>query len=566
MELLFKPAKNNTLPLHGFLIQSKSAKDWLIVLQKLGISLANTVVYAIPDNTPNSIWGCFVNQKIDSHNLPNSIVLCQSKEKKLFIPENCLIFPELNSSEIDRLFASNAHVFHPDFGLFEMEEAVNWSEILKISEEKNIEISMPHFSSMMPQKIRKLEIKPLPPDELLEKMSEEFFPAKEKFEDKPLSLSEKIKHQILKPLFKKSDSETKKLENKNYTFLKKLMNLLPKGKNKLDKMHQDYEDLEKRNQSEMDKLMDLFKNNPEEALKYAIPISTDGIERGGFDGSFSMNKRWSSFNIFGRSKDEGSGGVTIQDEEINRLQKQYSETAEYLIKAKNYQKAAFVYFKLLNNKYLAAQTLENGKLHAEAASIYLKHLNNKEKAANCYENGKMTSEAIKLYLELENNEKAGDLYRTINQEKNAIKQYKIVADKYEKNEQFVKVSLLFRDKINDFAAAQNYLLKGWQKQKDAFNCLNNYFANINDVEKLEFEIEKIHLQETNEHNKADFLKVLKHEVKKDVKIAQQSREIAYQIVAELGAKNTHLINELSHFNKDSQLINDIVRFKSNQIK
>ena len=115
--------------------------------------------------------------------------------------------------------------------------------------------------------------------------------------------------------------------------------------------------------------------------------------------------------------------------------------------------------------------------------------------------------------------------------------------------------------MEDKSSAQDILLAGWREEKDSFNCINNYFVNIEDIQILSKEIDRIYRNETNERNKQEFLKALKYEQKKDALIATQTKELAYEIISELAKTNSGILNELSAFNKDAQLSKDITRYK-----
>jgi hypothetical protein len=568
MILRIQPCSKNTFPLQGILIKSNDLKHWLYMLQNLEIDLDTVPVYAIPDNNPNSIWGCFVvlkNVILNEFKLQH-VQFCQSINDTLFIPEFSTLYPKISPSEIANLFSKCPHIFHPEFGLFELENPINWQDVLEIPLEENCVITAPHIAAFQPQIIRKIEIKALPPEDILKNMEENTFPKKETFADKPLNWKEKIKFQLLKSFFKTTetrDGERKTEKSNWFTAIALLLDkILPNSGKLLEQIENDFNDLEKRNQSEIEKLMQLFKNNPEEALKYAISIDINGTNRGGNKGTFTMSLRWLKFDLFGNGNISGGGNVLFQDDSMAKLLQQYNQTAANFIKEKNYEKAAFVYLKLLKNKQMAANTLEQGNLYPEAAALYLKYLDNKEKAALCYEKGRMTSDAIGLYKELKMDEKVGDLYISINQQKEAFEHYNYVVENYKKTEQYVKASLLMRNKMGDKTSAQEALLTGWREQKDSFNCINNYFKNIDDVQILSNEIDKIYRNETNEKSKADFLKALKHENKKDARLAKQTKEIAYEIVSDLAKTNPNILNELSAFNNDAQLLKDITRYKT----
>lgn len=567
MNLRINPCSKNTYPLQGILIKGTDMKQWLYQLQILEVDINTVPVFAIPDTSPNSIWGCFVDMKqsISNDYILQNVQYCQCIDDRLFIPELSILFPKLNPSEIAILFAKCQHIFHPEFGLFELENPIDWLAFLEIPVPQNYVISEPHITAFRPQIVQKIELKALPPEIQLQNLEENSFPMKESFIEKPLNWQEKIKYRLLKSVFISSETgagvKQPKKSNWFTTMVLNLANILPSGGKLFERLENDFEDLQKRNLSEMEKLMLLFNSDPEEALKYAIPIDNEGTNRGGDKGTFSLSQRWKSFKLFDNRGASGSGNVVLQKDSIDKLQQQYYQAATNFIKDKNFEKAAFVYMKLLKNNQMAANTLEEGKLYPEAAALYLKYMNNKEKAASCYEKGRMISDAIGLYKDLKMYEKVGDLYQSINNQKEAIEHYNYVVENYKTNDQYVKASLLLANKMNDKSSAQDTLLAGWRAQKDSFNCINNYFANIEDIQLLSKEIDRIHRSETNDRNKPVFLKALKYEHKKDALIAKQTKELAYEIISELAITNPNILNELVAFNKDRQLSKDITRYK-----
>ncbi|WP_312287698.1 hypothetical protein [Chryseobacterium gleum] len=273
-----------------------------------------------------------------------------------------------------------------------------------------------------------------------------------------------------------------------------------------------------------------------------------------------QNKR----NAAGR---KGSGGsFYLENSLFDRIRSKYEELAEKYIAENDYKKAAKVYMNLLQDNYRGAKTLENGGFYNEAAVVYLKKLHNKSDAAACYEKAKQYKKAIDLYKEMEQKEKVGDLYKEINDLKNAHYYYQIVADDYTGNNQMVKASLVYRKKMEKPEEAQKVLLKGWEEDKDAFNCLNNYFANIVDIKRLESEIQHLY-EKVPAHKKITYLDAMKYEFKKDPKLNMVTRNIAYEIISEKVATRSEIVNELKYFNPDDQVIlKDISRFKTGRNK
>ncbi|UWX59120.1 soluble NSF attachment family protein [Chryseobacterium oranimense] len=258
----------------------------------------------------------------------------------------------------------------------------------------------------------------------------------------------------------------------------------------------------------------------------------------------------------------GGGNFYLETSLFDRIRNKYEELAEKYIEEKDYKKAAKVYMNLLQDNFRGAKTLENGGFFNEAAAVYLKKLNNKSEAASCYEKAKQYKKAIDLYKEMQQKEKVGDLYKELNDIKNAQSYYQMVADDYTANSQMVKASLVYRKKMEQPEEAQKILLQGWNEDKDAFNCLNNYFANVFDLKKLEKEIQNLY-QDTPSYKKGIYLEAMKHEFKKSPELQAVTRHIAYEIIAEKVGTRSEIINELKHFNPDdSVILKDISRFKT----
>ncbi|MGE6397544.1 tetratricopeptide repeat protein [Chryseobacterium scophthalmum] len=265
-------------------------------------------------------------------------------------------------------------------------------------------------------------------------------------------------------------------------------------------------------------------------------------------------------------KKGGGGNFYLENSLFDRIRNKYEELAEKYIAEKDYTRAAKVYLNLLNDNYRGAKTLEDGGLYNEAAVIYLKKLKNKSEAASCFEKAKQYQKSIELYKELEQKEKVGDLYIQINDTKNANSYYQMVVDDYVNNDQMVKASLIYRKKMDVPEEAQKILLQGWEENKDAFNCLNNYFVNINTIEDLNHTIQNLYLK-TPADKKLIYLEAMKHEFKKDSKLQETTRNIAYEIIAENIENHSSIINELKHFNpKDEVILKDISRYRTGRNK
>ncbi|MFK7776027.1 MAG: hypothetical protein AB8F94_28140 [Saprospiraceae bacterium] len=569
MELKLKPSKINVYPTRSFLIRNTSAKEWVLELQRLKISLQEVQIFPIPNITANSIWGCFV---ITHQNLKSDQVeknqLCQTVFSNFFIAEKSTLLPNINDSDKTILFAEGIYIFHPEFGIVKLEEQVNFEKLISTPTDNPIEITQPEESAFQPKRISSFYIQPESEEDILENLEKITVPKREKIPHQPLNFFEKGRLAFYKNFFSSKKDKEELTGSEKTEFGEKVdsfLNSVSDGKNNtIEDWQEDYENLEERNQKQLDKLLKMLNDNPEEALKYAIPLDPNNSSRGGSQGSFTLNKRWGDLSAFGSGSWSGGGGGSIDlGDGYLQLEEQYRKTALVLIAKKEYEKAAFVYLKLLKNPYQAAMTLENGKLYKQAAAIYLKHLNNKIKAAECYEKGNMTYKAIELYEEIEYFSKVGDLYLTLHKRELANQYFTKHANVLMRNSKYFHAAAIFQNKIEDLNGAQNILLEGWEKNFENYQCLIKYYDNITDAKVLKNQYDYIYHQKLTDTNKMTFLKVVEHEFKNKRDLQEHLKNIGYEIIAQEAAKHPHVVHELKKFNlEDKEIVKDISRFKN----
>lgn len=575
MELKLKPLNKNLYPIKGLLIKGSSAQYWFDELKALKLDFSKLTILPIPDKLPNTIWGCLVtiNNMEEVEDIRNHQPV-QLVKNKIFIPTYADLHPYLSTEEFDFFFYEKTYIFHPDFGLVNLSTSFNYENLIAPPKQRLVKITEVEKAVFIPQKINCFYVKPLPQEEALKKMEEELNLTPKKFQDKALNIVEKGKMGLLKKILDRvntSDISTSTNNEVNGNTTPTQEGFFSKTfKKVVGKMKEDYQDLEERNKNNLDKLLELMKNNPELALKYAIPLNDNPLTRGFNTNlnnkhvSFDFVKRWLDFSLFSNNNVFGNqaGGGAFDSTYYEKLQDQYRKTAEAFIKNKDYEKAAFIYMKLLKNYYLASDTLEKGGKYQEAALVYHKYLYNKTKAGECYEKGNMFLEAIDMYKELDHLEKVGDLYLKINKQELANSFFEKVIEKHRSESKYVKASFIYKNKIKNLEKAQELLKKGWEKAIDPFNCLNNYFANINDIKALEQEIEIIYKNHVIESNNQIFLDVLEHEYKKTSELHESVRKIAYEIISEKLPSNPNIASKLNSFNKeDPTILQDILRYK-----
>lgn len=547
MELTLNPSRENTAPLRGILIRKPSPFDWAIAFQQLGLVLEEYQVYPLPGPIPNSVWGCLVvSQESFSPEAVGVYQLCQQVSPTLFIPEKSILIPSLTAEDKAQLFSDAVHLFHPEIGLANLGDPVRFEDLFEKPTEHHYAMRSHEPSVFIPQNISLYQVIPDTNEDVLHSLEQAV--GTSDVSDQPLDLVEKARLKLYKLFL--SEEEKNQLDVRKIPFMEGIEKLLGKGdhdeKDWSTKMQNDFADLDARNKKEFDQLLDLLKNNPEEGLKYAIPLDETGTSRGhsSHSSTYLFSKIWSSLSLASRPSTGGVGYISSNNQ-FHELNVQYQKTARELIEKGEYEKAAFVYLKLLKQHWTAAETLENGHLYRQAASIYLDYCNNKEKAAECLEKGNMTREAIRLYHELEKHEKVGDLSSQLNEKAEAMEAYRRATDNHLDKKRYVDASIIFRNKMNSPEEAQQALLTGWQRKR-ATDCLNLFFKYTDGEEELKKVIGEVRLDLSSASCRS-FLKVLRRQQEGNPGLKGFILDTAYTVIAE-------------HVNEDKQVLSVLQKF------
>lgn len=275
---------------------------------------------------------------------------------------------------------------------------------------------------------------------------------------------------------------------------------------------------------------------------------------------FKKGFGFQSNNSFNNSS--SSSSVMLETSIFSRLQKKYLDLAQSYVDQKEYKKAAHIHMRLLKDNYTAAEVLNDGGLYLEAASIYSKYLRDDHKAAACFEKGKAYKDALNLYLKTGEEEKAGDMYKKLNDIESANKCYNKAVQQEIELGKYIKASQIIRHKIKSHSRAQQLLLEGWNKNFEKLECLTNYFKNLDTGISLEGEIKSIYHEKTNISNRIVYFHVLKNLYGKSTSLDKLIRNISYEIVAQLMDSHIDLVAELNYLNSDNKnFAKDVLKYK-----
>jgi tetratricopeptide (TPR) repeat protein len=569
LPLTLVPTASNSYPLQGILIQGAAPLAWLQALSQLRLEEEQVICYAVPDRQPNQIWGCLVvtNTPIKATDIAPHLAL-QWVHQSLFIPEHCQLSPHLTAAGLSDILFNKNHLLHPSLGLVELFEPLDWSSLLLPPLQHNSISKAPEEGSIMPDTIKVFTVEAAPITESLDSL-DAVVPQRKDLQNKPLSAAEVLRLKKLRAwkehhLQQKDQPKAKGL----WARLQDKVRAVPPWTEELE---QELEALEQRNKHPMSRLVDLFKEDPEEALKYAIPLHNGQIGRGYGSstegGNWDWMPRWASTSLFQSSSGSGgyssSGSFSVPNSEYYELQRQYQVAAQKLIKEGKFDKAAFIYLRLLRSPKLAAETLIKNGSYEQAASIYLKYLNDKPNAAFCYEKANRLQQALELYKELGNNKKVGDLYQQLGQAALAKTYYEKVLEKFLEGKKYHAAALFCADVLDDEERSFELAFAGWFHGTKPIECLQYCLDALVDSLAERAFLEDLYKNGFTENRLTEFLQILRNYYnQEEEEQLPWVRALAYQAITDNAPQAPHLLRQLLYFNpKDKHLSKDILRFR-----
>lgn len=227
---------------------------------------------------------------------------------------------------------------------------------------------------------------------------------------------------------------------------------------------------------ELRRLQELLRNNPDEGLRYAIPLDGQG-SRGIARPGWRLMPRDLSFN-FARMLSGGRAADpwALSNDTRQALLRQYREAANRELALGRFDRAAYIFANLLGDFGSAANAMEQGKRYREAAVIYREKLKNSRKAAECLEHGGLLLEAAELYEIERMFEKAGDLFQIIGQSEQALRCYRTQVDHFHRQGKTLAAAALLENKLQAPEAALELLDAAWPRNDSNGLCLRESFA------------------------------------------------------------------------------------------
>jgi tetratricopeptide (TPR) repeat protein len=474
LKLTFR--ERNIAPPVAWLVTGSEPSAWLAEVLAWGVSQASVRLLPIP-------------QSQDNRQPLGVLVLCDKQPTsaarrpgyreiapRVYIPCEAELSPAVTAPEITTLLSSEAfHIWHPSVGLVAIaeREVLGIADLVRFPEARTddwhqaqlgivLAPSLVAISSSEPPTVAQV-IQEAGGDIGTQSKDITSLPPSDK-ETKP-SLGSSIRKLMLGGIAKAAEYVTQPPPG-NYSRPSWVSRLANWAKQTQQQLSQQDESL--RNQ-ELNRLADLLNSDPDEGLKYALPLAGDS-SRGVAPPSNRLGPRNPTFDL---NRLGGGGPADVWDisaELRNQLLARYRELGHREWRMNRHRRAAYIFAQLLGDFATAAEALKAGGHYREAAVIYRDRLKRPLDAAKCLDEAGLWTEAIEQYEACGQFERVGDLWRQLEQPEEAAQAYERAAELCLRSTDILNAARIYESKLDSVDRALETLALGWPHSAVASSC------------------------------------------------------------------------------------------------
>ncbi|MFO0820658.1 MAG: hypothetical protein U1A77_22105 [Pirellulales bacterium] len=227
---------------------------------------------------------------------------------------------------------------------------------------------------------------------------------------------------------------------------------------------------------EVERLLNLLEQRPDEGLKYALPLTGQHQPRGLAPPGARLAPRAPDFSLQGLGGTGGPADVwQLTAQYRSRLRQKYLDLANREIQLGRRRRAAYILAELLGDLRAAATTLADGGHYREAATLYSQRLGDMSSAASCLVRGGLLVDAIAIYEKLARFETIAELYEKLDRPDDAARAYRMVVSSRLSAGDFKGAAHLLETKLQAPDEALNTLRLGWPDSVQAESCLRETY-------------------------------------------------------------------------------------------
>jgi len=463
--------------LDGWLVPGKDVEQWIRMLCQSGLSdLHERPLFILPEsNQDREPGGLFVPCPINR--LPGRALSYSLLGSSVYVPSEACFDPPLNDGEFASLFLQDINLYHPRLGLvgFDLSEAIYLKDLVALPEIRHRAWNRAH-PGLLPLP-KRLSVTAEPPTRDLRQMLSvdkgDIGTASPK--DIPPMPGEKSG--------KGSGQGRGKGQGGNGFFraVKRFTQMFPEGGTEQTWLNrlEDWADskmasVQNDQNREVDRLLQLFEDDPDKGLRYALPIG--GEEgRGYTDPTTQLGERDVDFQL---GKLGGGGPISpwiLDHSQTQRLMQTYRNAANRELQLGRHRRAAYIFAHLLGDFVSAANALKAGGYYREAAVVYQEKLKNDSAAAQCLKDGGLYEDALVLYKKLGEPETVAQLHALLGQHDQALAAYEEAVNLYASKQDHLRAANLLEEKLQEPKRALEMLLLAWPDSRQSDACLREHF-------------------------------------------------------------------------------------------
>ena len=471
----------------ALLIPGQCAQSWLNEIASWPIEHSQLKLIVVPESkqdlTPRGalVFGSHLEDTTEFRSL--NVIEFTCRADQLFLPTNGQLYPQVNDEQLQKTLPTDSYcVWHPSGGLTTVSnaEVLTLTDLIRCGsrEVMAFDAATPGIAlNSRMHSLTRLQPPKLSVEDMLSEGKDDIGgDATDLSKLKPISDESKLRgganalDSLLRPVAHLAKALTSMVPRRGnqQTWVNGVENW---ANNLLNKMS---EKMQQRQFLDVYRLQEMLEKNPDEGLKFAMPLS-NMVSSGLASTTSWLTQSLVNFNLFNLGSGSGVGGPALPADLHSQLMRRYRELAEREIRLGRYRRAAYIYGNLLFDFSSAAKTLETGKHFREAAILYREKLHRSEDAARCLKEGGFFSEAIELFESLKQFESAGDLYSEIGLEDDARDSWRTAADQKRNSGDLVDAARVEEVKLGDDDLALETLASAWPASHQSTLCLAQTF-------------------------------------------------------------------------------------------
>ncbi|MEM8711905.1 MAG: hypothetical protein AAGG01_13215, partial [Planctomycetota bacterium] len=217
-------------------------------------------------------------------------------------------------------------------------------------------------------------------------------------------------------------------------------------------------------------LLKKLDEEPDEGLRYAIPIGGDRRgERG--DASSGLARHGADFDLDDLGVKRGTSIFGASHHEVLRLEAAYREQANRAVESGDTRRAAFIHAHLLHDLRAAALVLERGGYYRESAALWQERLNEPLQAARCLAAGGFVDEAVLLYVKAGAYAEAAIALEEKGRGEDAVPHWESAVEAARGRGDLAGAATLIRERLAQPERASHLAFEGWKESRARVDCL-----------------------------------------------------------------------------------------------